>query len=151
VSCQNHFQIHGVTVWTSHVRHTHDRYMVLSVFRHIRCIWSINGNTLHASASFIIIHHVPGFIDKIASISINNFQRQHHAYLTSDSGFRLSIHAFVPKIQPDKIVWWCQNSNFCVLYFQRAACSTSDVHSKFALRPHDVWKYGRHPISDRWG
>ena len=26
----------------------------------------------------------------------------------------------------------------------------SDVHSKFALRPHHVWKYGRHPISDRW-
>jgi len=24
------------------------------------------------------------------------------------------------------------------------------VHSKFALRPHHVWKYGRHPISDRW-
>jgi len=26
----------------------------------------------------------------------------------------------------------------------------SDLHSKFTLRPHDVWKYGRHPISDRW-
>jgi len=25
----------------------------------------------------------------------------------------------------------------------------SDMHSKFALRPHHVWKYGRHPISDR--
>jgi len=25
----------------------------------------------------------------------------------------------------------------------------SDLHSKFALRPHLVWKYGRHPISDR--
>jgi len=24
----------------------------------------------------------------------------------------------------------------------------SDLHSKFALRPHHVWKYGRHPISD---
>jgi len=21
----------------------------------------------------------------------------------------------------------------------------SDLHSKFALRPHNVWKYGRHP------
>jgi len=27
----------------------------------------------------------------------------------------------------------------------------SDLHSKFALRPHHVWKYGRHPISDRLG
>jgi len=26
----------------------------------------------------------------------------------------------------------------------------SDMHSKFALRPHHVWKHGRHPISDRW-
>jgi len=26
----------------------------------------------------------------------------------------------------------------------------SDVHSKFALRPHHLWKYGRHPVSDRW-
>jgi len=26
----------------------------------------------------------------------------------------------------------------------------SDMHSKFALSPHHVWKYGRHPISDRW-
>jgi len=25
----------------------------------------------------------------------------------------------------------------------------SDLHSKFALRPHHVWKYGRHPISHR--
>jgi len=25
----------------------------------------------------------------------------------------------------------------------------SDLHSKFALRPHHVWKYGRHPVSDR--
>ena len=26
----------------------------------------------------------------------------------------------------------------------------SDLHSKFALRPHHVPKYGKHPISDRW-
>jgi len=26
----------------------------------------------------------------------------------------------------------------------------SDLHSKFALKPHHMWKYGRHPISDRW-
>jgi len=23
----------------------------------------------------------------------------------------------------------------------------SDLHPKFALRPHHLWKYGRHPIS----
>ena len=26
----------------------------------------------------------------------------------------------------------------------------SDLHLKFVLRPHYVWKYGRHPIFDRW-
>ena len=26
----------------------------------------------------------------------------------------------------------------------------SDLRAKLALRPHHVWKYGRHPISDRW-
>ena len=33
-----------------------------------------------------------------------------------------------------------------------ASCAQhlSDLHSKFTLRPHHVWKYGRHPISDRW-
>ena len=25
----------------------------------------------------------------------------------------------------------------------------SDLHLKFALRPHHVWKYGRHPLCDR--
>jgi len=25
----------------------------------------------------------------------------------------------------------------------------SDLHLKFALRPHHVWKYGRHPICGR--
>ena len=26
----------------------------------------------------------------------------------------------------------------------------SDMHYKFALTPHHVWKYGRHPLSDCW-
>jgi len=26
----------------------------------------------------------------------------------------------------------------------------SDLHPKFALRPHHEWKYGRHPICDGW-
>jgi len=25
----------------------------------------------------------------------------------------------------------------------------SDLHLKFTLRPHHVWKYGRHPIYGR--
>jgi len=37
--------------------------------------------------------------------------------------FKLSMHALVAKIWPDKIVRWCADGDFCVLYFQRAACS----------------------------
>jgi len=35
-----------------------------------------------------------------------------------------------------------------------ASCISSelhaDLHSKFALGPHHVWKYGRHPICGSW-
>ena len=41
------------------------------------------------------------------------------------SFFRLSIHALVAKIQPDKFVRWCADGDFWVLlHFQRAACRT---------------------------
>jgi len=49
-------------------------------------------------------------------------------YCCLTSFFRLSIHAVVAKIQCDKVVRWCADGDFvhhfCVLYFQRAACST---------------------------
>ena len=35
---------------------------------------------------------------------------------------------------------------FSVSHMQRI----SHLHSKFAPRPHHVWKYGRHPICDGW-
>jgi len=42
--------------------------------------------------------------------------------------FRLSIHASVAKILPDKVVGWCPDGDFwrlfVVLHLQRAACST---------------------------
>ena len=65
--------------------------------------------------------------------------------------FQLSIHASAAKIQPDKVVRWCQNGDFLRPVFSASRMQhISDMHSKFALRPHHVWKYGRHPISDRW-
>ena len=65
--------------------------------------------------------------------------------------FWLSIHASVAKIQPDKVVQWCQNGDFMRPVFSASSVQhISDMHSKFALRSHHVWKYGRHPISDRW-
>jgi len=65
--------------------------------------------------------------------------------------FRLSKHALAAKIQPDKVVRWCQNGDFLrPVYSASRVQHISDMHSKFALRSHHVWKYGRHPISDGW-
>jgi len=65
--------------------------------------------------------------------------------------FRLSIHALAAKIQPNKGVRWCQNGDFLHPVFSASRVQhISDMHSKFALRPHHLWKYGRHPISDHW-
>jgi len=46
---------------------------------------------------------------------------------------------------------WRLFGDFLLAVFS-ASCTqhVSDLHSKFTLRPHHVWKYGRHPISDRW-
>jgi len=63
--------------------------------------------------------------------------------------FQLSIYALVAKIQPDKVVQWCADGKFLRPVFSVICVQhISDMHSKFALRPHHVWKYGRHPICD---
>jgi len=38
---------------------------------------------------------------------------------------------------------WCQNGDFLRPVFSASRVQhVSDIHSKFALRPHHVWKYG---------
>jgi len=34
-------------------------------------------------------------------------------------------------------------------YYSAVQQRCQDLHSKFALRPQHVWKYGRHPVCDR--
>jgi len=64
---------------------------------------------------------------------------------------RMSIHALVVKTQPDKVVRWCWDGDFLHPVFSANRVQyISGLHSKFALRPHHVWKYGRHPVCDRW-
>jgi len=50
-----------------------------------------------------------------------------------------------------KVPRWRPFGDFLRAVFS-ASCAqnVSDLHSKFTLRPHHMWKYGRHPISDRW-
>jgi len=70
--------------------------------------------------------------------------------LTS-SFFGFSIHVLAAKIQPNKVVRWCQNGDFLHPVFSESRVQhISDMHSKFALRPHHVRKYGKHPISNHW-
>ena len=57
--------------------------------------------------------------------------------------FRLSIYALVAKIWPDKVVRWCRDGNFLRPVFSGSRVQhISDMHFKFALRAHHVWKYG---------
>ena len=49
-----------------------------------------------------------------------------------------------------QIVRWCRDGDFLRRVFAASRLQRiSDLHSKFALWPHHVPKYGRHPISDR--
>jgi len=53
----------------------------------------------------------------------------------------------------DKVVRCCTDGHFCVIlspvFPVNRMQHISDRHSKFALRPHHVWKYGRHPMCGR--
>ena len=53
----------------------------------------------------------------------------------------------------DKVVRWGRDGDFVAFLHAVFPVSRmqheSDLHLKFALRPHHVWKYGRHPLSDR--
>jgi len=55
--------------------------------------------------------------------------------------FRLSIRAFLAKKQPDKVVRCFRDGGFLRPVFSASRVQyISDLHSKFALRPHHVWK-----------
>jgi len=48
--------------------------------------------------------------------------------------------------QPDKVVQWCADGNFLHSFWHPVFLASSvqhisDIHSKFALRPHHMWTY----------
>jgi len=75
-----------------------------------------------------------------------------HCCLTSFFG--LSIHALVAKTAQQSCAMVPRWRIFGVFLGPAFPASRvqhiSNLHSKFALRPHHVWKYGRHPICDYW-
>jgi len=104
--------------------------------------WNLQGRPKLANRSqALVVRSSPYYEDM--------WRRWRYQCLTSF--FLLLIHASAEKKQPNEVVRWCQNGDFLRHAFS-ASCvqHISDVHSKFALRPHHVWKYGRHPISDNW-
>jgi len=60
--------------------------------------------------------------------------------------FRLSIRALVAKIWSNKVVRWCPDGFFGdflgPVFPSSHVQHTSDLHYKFALKPHHVSKYG---------
>jgi len=48
------------------------------------------------------------------------------------------------------IRWWIFGDFLGSAFPASCVQHISDLHSKFALGPHHVWKYGRHPVCDRW-
>jgi len=42
--------------------------------------------------------------------------------------------------------WRIFGDFFCPVFSASRVQHVSDLHPKFALRPHNVWKYGKHPI-----
>jgi len=60
--------------------------------------------------------------------------------------FRLPICALVA----DKVVRCAQITTLRPVFAASRLQHISDLHPKFALRPHHVCKYGRHPICDGW-
>ena len=129
---------------------------VFLVWRHH--LRKVNKSSVHTFRRFfynILIFDVPQYSHIFHYIkdirpAVLLWQPKNHCISSLTSFFRLSICALVPKIWPDKVVWWCPDGDFwrrfCVLYFLHV----SDLHPKFAVRPHHVWKYGRHPICDGW-
>jgi len=89
---------------------------------------------------------------KLANKSQPLETKVHHIMRTCGGVF--SYCRYMPQLQRYSPTKLCDGAKMAI--FLRPAFSASsvqhiwDMHSKFALRPHQVWKYGRHPISDRW-
>jgi len=58
---------------------------------------------------------------------------------------------YLVRYGPTKVVRWCAGGEFLHCVFPASLEQhISDLHFKFAQRPHYIWKYGRHPFCDHW-
>ena len=102
-------------------------------------------------SKFAGVPQTPEPIPAVSGPKFTILRRHVEEVLLFNKFFRLSVHALVAKIQPEKFVRWCRDGDFLRTVFSASRMQyISDLHSKFALRPHHVWKYGRYPICDGW-
>jgi len=88
---------------------------------------------------------VPQTPEPISAVSTQNstILRGHmEQILLLNTFFRLSVYALVAKIQPNKVVRWCQDGYVFALFLRPVFPASrvqhiSDLHPKFA-RPHHV-------------
>ena len=64
---------------------------------------------------------------------------------------------YVPQLQRYRPTKLCDDAHMAIFWGLFASCicserraDVSDLHLKFALRPHHLCAYGRHPICDGW-
>jgi len=115
-------------------------YSVVQTLPRRETRWNLQGCPKLANRSQPLVGRSSPYYENMEEVSVFN-----------KLFFRLSIHASAAKIQSEKVVRWCQNGDFFASCISASRVQhISDMHSKFALRPHHVWKYGRDPISDRW-
>jgi len=52
------------------------------------------------------------------------------------------------RYSPTNVRWSADGEFLRPVFAASRLQRVSDLHLKFALRPHHVWKYGRHPVCD---
>ena len=86
-----------------------------------------NAAKMRNPLKFARVSQTPEPISAVSGPKFTILRRHVEEVLLNKFFFRLSIHASVAKIQPDKVVRWCRYGDFlrhfCALYFQRQSCS----------------------------
>jgi len=105
--------------------------------------WNLQGCPKLANRSQPLVgRHSPCYKDMWTTSLLNKFFSIVDTCLSYEDIAQQSC-AMMPKC-------WFLTSCLRPVFSTSRVQQVSDMHSKFALRPHHVRRYGRHPISDRW-
>jgi len=103
--------------------------------------WNLQGYPkLTKRSQPLVDRSLPYYVEEI--LLLNNFFPIVDTCLSCEDIARQSC-GMVPR-------WRLFGDFLSALFSASRAQHISDLHSKFSLRSHHVWKFDRHPISDRW-